>query len=69
MENGSRLEEWVNLERTQFVWLSGPAAAFNPTYQPSRTPSGEAALQHKVCGLPSSLPGMQAVLVCSRCCV
>ena len=48
-------EEWLELERTQFVWLSARTAGPNPTFHPAKTPQGQAALQHRVC-LPQPRP-------------
>lgn len=49
-ERGAREEEWLNLGRSRFSWLSEPAAGCpsNPTVVPGLTPTGKEAVDHKV---------------------
>ena len=49
-ERGAREEEWLNLGRSRFSWLSEPAVgcASNPTVVQGLTPMGKDAVDHKV---------------------
>ena len=49
-ERGSREEEWLNLGRSRFSWLSEPAVGCpsNPTVVQGLTPTGKDAMEHKV---------------------
>ena len=38
----------MELERTQFMWLSPCTGGPNPTFHPGKTPQGEAAVQQRV---------------------
>jgi hypothetical protein len=55
-ERGAREEEWLNLGRSRFSWLSEPAAGCpsNPTVVQGLTPTGKEAVDHKV--LPAAGP-------------
>lgn len=49
-ERGSREEEWLNLGRSRFSWVTEPAAGCpsNPTVVQGLTPAGKDAVDHKV---------------------
>ena len=55
-ERGAREEEWLNLGRSRFSWLSEPAVgcASNPTVVQGLTPTGKDAVDHKVQHLETS---------------
>ena len=51
---GVRQEEWVELERTQFVWLTASTGGPNPTFHPAKMPQGDAAISHRVSAAASA---------------
>jgi hypothetical protein len=52
-ERGAREEEWLLLGRCKFSWQSDlpPGSHPNPTFVPGQSPTGQEAVNHKVCAV------------------